>query len=210
MACRRASVKPRLVVASGNRGKLAELRALLSEHCVLLPQDELGVQSVEETGATFTENALLKARHAAAVTGLPALADDSGLEVEALGGAPGVISARFAGPGADDAANNDRLLAELASCPPGRRHAVFRCVLALVRSASDPEPLLVEGIWRGRIAGAPRGTGGFGYDPLFIDTRSGLTAAELAPEEKNRRSHRGQAVRLLAVRLSYGGFLPGA
>lgn len=160
-------------------------------------QSALGVGPVEETGRTFADNALLKARHAAAATGLPALADDSGLEVDALGGAPGVSSARYAGPRASDADNVDRLLAELAGVPAARRTARFRCVLAFVRDAADPAPVLAEGAWEGSIAEAPRGLAGFGYDPVFEDPASGLTAAELAPAAKNERSHRGQALRAL-------------
>lgn len=192
----------RLVLASDNRGKLAEFQALLGRDWLLLPQGELGIAGAEETGNSFEANALLKARHAARLTGLPALADDSGLEVDALGGAPGVRSARYAGAGADAAANNRKLLEALADVPEPRRGARFRCVLALVRSADDPEPLLCEGSWEGRIALAPRGAQGFGYDPLFIDVETGLAAAELDPAEKNRRSHRGRAAQALAARLA--------
>jgi XTP/dITP diphosphohydrolase len=188
----------RIVLATGNRGKARELQSMLGADWVVVLQSELGVESVEETGVTFAENALLKARHAAAVTGLPALADDSGLEVDALGGAPGVRSARYAGPTASDADNVDLLLAELAGVPAARRTARFRCVLALVRVAADPAPVLAEGCWEGRITEAPRGLTGFGYDPVFEDPETGLTAAELAPAAKNARSHRGQALRKLA------------
>jgi XTP/dITP diphosphohydrolase len=185
------------VLATGNAGKAREIQAMLGAGWVVRLQAELGVAPIEETGATFAENALLKARHAAAVTGLPALADDSGLEVDALGGAPGVRSARYAGPGATDRQNVARLLAELADVPDGARGARFRCVLAWVRDAADPAPVLATGNWEGRIARAPRGGGGFGYDPVFEDAATGLTAAELPPEAKNAASHRGQALRNL-------------
>lgn len=191
----------RIVLATGNRGKARELQSMLGSAWTVVLQSELGVESVEETGSTFVENALLKARHAAAVTGLPALADDSGLEVDALGGAPGVRSARYAGPTASDADNVDLLLAELAGVPPARRTARFRCVLAFVRDAADAAPVLAEGRWEGRITEAPRGLAGFGYDPVFEDPASGLTAAELAPAAKNARSHRGQALRNLVPAL---------
>ena len=190
------SARPRVVLATGNRGKLREIQALLGDAWELVPQAEFSVSAVAETGATFAENALLKARHAAAATGLPAIADDSGLEVEALGGAPGVRSARYAGPGASDADNVDKLLAELAHVPGAGRAARFRCVVAYVRGADDPQPLLAEGAWEGRVTTTPRGHGGFGYDPVFEDP-SGQTAAELPAAIKNARSHRGQAVRHL-------------
>ncbi len=191
----------RVVVASDNPGKLKELQALVGDSFELVPQGELGVSGATETGTSFEQNALLKARHAAAETGLPAIADDSGLEVRELGGAPGVYSARYAGDQADDEANNPRLLAELRSVPPERRKARFRCVMAFVRNAVDPHPVLVEGIWDGAIATAPRGHNGFGYDPLFIDLDTGLHSAELEPARKNRRSHRGKAVQALKERL---------
>lgn len=192
----------RVVVATGNAGKLRELTALLAGlDLQLVAQTELGVASVEETGATFADNALLKARHAARSTGLAAIADDSGLEVDALGGAPGLYSARFAGPGADDAANNAKLIAALAGVPEERRGARYRCVLAFVRHADDPTPLLALGNWEGRIVDVPRGTGGFGYDPYFWLPDLQCTAAELAAEVKNRISHRGQAMRALRAAL---------
>jgi XTP/dITP diphosphohydrolase len=183
---------PRLVVATGNPGKLREFRALLAGVAdEVVSQAELGVPSPEETESTFVGNALLKARHAARLTGCPALADDSGLEVDALGGAPGVYSARYAG--ADDAANNARLLAELGDVPDPR-WARYRAVIVLVRDAADPAPLVAEGSWEGRIAHAPRGEGGFGYDPLFLVGEGERTAAELDPAEKNRVSHRAVAL----------------
>lgn len=193
---------PRLVLASGNAGKLAELRALLeASGAVLVPQGELGVEDVEETGLTFVENALLKARHAARATGLPALADDSGLCVDALGGAPGLYSARYAGAHGDSAANITRLLGELHGLPPPRRGAHFYSVIVLLRHADDPRPLIAEGAWHGTITEAPRGEGGFGYDPVFLDPDHGRTAAELEPALKNRISHRGRALQRLRAAL---------
>ena len=196
-----------LLVATKNKGKLAELRALLADLPLdVFSVDDVGVGSivVEEDGATFEANATKKARTFAAATMMLTLADDSGLEVDALGGRPGVRSARYAGEGASDAANNQRLLAELAGVPPPQRGARYRCVLAFVRSADDLAPLRVEGAWEGRIAEAPRGSGGFGYDPLFIPVGHAGTSAELAPEEKNRLSHRGQALRALVAQLAAG------
>ncbi len=195
-------VARRVVLATGNPGKARELRALLGPEWELLLQTDLGVPVAEETGASFTENAVLKARHAAAATGLPAIGDDSGLEVDALGGAPGIFSARFAGPDASDSDNVARLLAELAGVPAARRSARFRCVLAYLHAPDDAAPLLAEGVWEGRITEAPRGNGGFGYDPVFEDPAEGLTAAELSPAIKNERSHRGRACRALAARLA--------
>lgn len=192
---------PEVVLASGNAGKVREFQALLGDGWRVRPQTDFGVHPVPETGDTFLANALLKARHAARVTGLPALADDSGLEVEALGGEPGVHSARYAGPGADDAANNRKLLEALAGLPEDRRGARFRCVLVWVAGPEDPAPLVAEGTWEGRILAAPRGAGGFGYDPLFLDPASGRAAAELSPAEKNARSHRGQALARLRALL---------
>jgi XTP/dITP diphosphohydrolase len=192
-----AAPLPRLVVASGNAGKLAELRALARELATeIVSQPELGVAPVAESEASFVGNALLKARHAARATGAAALADASGLEVEALGGAPGVYSARYAGAGASDADNNRKLLAALAGIPAPRR-ARYRAVLVLVLGPGDPTPLIAEGRWDGRIAAAPRGAGGFGYDPLFVPGEGERTAAELTPAEKNRVSHRAQALAAL-------------
>ena len=192
----------RLVLASGNAGKLAELQALLADTgAQLLPQSQLGVADIEETGLTFVENALLKARHAARVTGLPALADDSGLCVDALCGAPGLYSARYAGGHGDSAANIAKLLGELEGLEPQRRTAHFHAVIVLLRHADDPQPLVAEGLWPGLILDAPRGAGGFGYDPVFFDPGHGLSAAELDPVLKNRISHRGRALDQLRVRL---------
>jgi XTP/dITP diphosphohydrolase len=187
------------VLATGNRGKLAELTRLLADAGLALrvtPQSELGVDAPPETGATFVENALTKARHAARITGLPAIADDSGLVVPALGGAPGVRSARFAGETADDGANIAKLLAAL-DAPSLDRAARFHCVLVALEHPDDPAPLLATGSWAGHIARAPKGRSGFGYDPVFFDATLGRTAAELDADEKNRVSHRGEALRRL-------------
>lgn len=192
----------RLVLASGNAGKHRELAAMLEPLGIGLDlQSDWQVSSVPETGLSFVENALLKARHAARVTGLPALADDSGLMVDALDGAPGLHSARFAGPEASDGDNVAKLLDALGELPPSRRGASFVCVLALLRWADDPAPLICEGRWRGRIAEAPRGEAGFGYDPVFLATDHECTAAELDPERKNRISHRARALAALIERL---------
>lgn len=192
----------RVVLATGNPGKAREIQALLGDRWEVILQSELGVTPVQETGATFVENALLKARQAAAATGLPAIADDSGLEVDALGGAPGVTSARYAGDGASDQDNVDRLLAEMADVAEPRRTARFRCVMVYVRSPDDPVPLVAEGCWEGRITRSPRGLAGFGYDPVFEDPALACTAAELPAALKNARSHRGQACRALQRLLS--------
>jgi XTP/dITP diphosphohydrolase len=205
-----------LIVATGNPGKLRELRAFLAD----LPFDlrglaDLGISSPEETGATFLANAMLKARHAAAAARggaaagrggaaaeVAAIADDSGLEVDALQGAPGVMSARYAGPGADDAANNAKLLRELVHIPPDRRRARYRCVLVFVRGADDESPLIAEGVWEGYIIDVPRGSGGFGYDPHFFLPELRKTAAQLDRWTKNRLSHRGMAMRSLREQLA--------
>jgi XTP/dITP diphosphohydrolase len=199
----------RVVLASGNAGKLRELAALLAPlDLALVPQGELGVSAVAETGTTFLANALLKARHAAAATGLPALADDSGLEVDALSGRPGVWSARFAGADASDEENLEYLLSELKGVPEGRRGARYQCVIVLVRSESDPQPLVAQGTWEGHIAAARSGRGGFGYDPVFVpagNAGEARTAAQLTPAEKNAVSHRGQALRALLAGLAAAG-----
>ena len=185
----------KIVLASGNRGKLVELRELLGDLGIeLVAQTGLGVGEVEETGLTFIDNALIKARHAAAATGLPALADDSGLIVDALGGAPGLYSARYAGSPTDDAANNGKLLQELRDVPAGQRSARFHAVIVLLRDPADPRPLIAEGSWEGLITDVPRGSNGFGYNPVFLDPAHGLTAAEMEPGLKNRISHRAQAL----------------
>jgi XTP/dITP diphosphohydrolase len=187
----------RVVFASGNPGKLKEFQTLLGDRLTLVPQSEFGIDGVEETGTTFAENALLKARHAAAVSGLPAIADDSGIEVDALGGAPGVRSARYAGEDADDDANNRKLLDELADVRGDARSARFRAVVVFVAEPDDPDPLIADGRWEGFIAHSPRGRNGFGYDPLFFDGTSHCTSAELDPAAKNARSHRGKAIAML-------------
>ncbi|MEX2577046.1 MAG: RdgB/HAM1 family non-canonical purine NTP pyrophosphatase [Halofilum sp. (in: g-proteobacteria)] len=192
----------RVVLASDNAGKQREFSALLADAGIeLVTQGELGVDAAPETATTFIENALAKARHAAAHTGLPAIADDSGLEVDFLDGAPGVYSARFAGEPSDDAANNARLLRELEGVVPAQRSARYRAVLVYLRSAEDPAPLIAEGTWEGHIGDVTRGDGGFGYDPLF-ELPDGRTAAELTGDEKNRISHRGQALEALRGKLS--------
>jgi len=192
----------KLVLASSNHGKLQELRELLDGHGIeLLAQSDLGVEDAEETGSTFVENALLKARHATRITGLPALADDSGICVDALDGAPGLYSARFAGEHGNAARNIDKLLDALRDVPEAGRTAHFYCVLVLLRHADDPQPLIVEGEWRGRILDTSRGQGGHGYDPVFLDPTYGLSAAEMDPVLKNRLSHRGKALASLKQRL---------
>ena len=192
----------KLVLASSNAGKLVELRALLGDSGIgLHAQSEFGVADADETGTTFIENALIKARHATRATGLPALGDDSGICVDALHGAPGLYSARYSGAHGDTEANIDKLLHELDGVTEERRGARFHCVLALLRHADDPEPIVVEGSWHGRILAAKRGTGGHGYDPVFLDLASGLSAAEMAPADKNRLSHRGLALAALKRRL---------
>jgi XTP/dITP diphosphohydrolase len=203
--CRRlqlAEAMRRVVLATGNRHKLRELGALLAPSGIeLLPQDSLGVQPVEETGHSFVENALLKARHASALAGLPAIADDSGIEVDALNGMPGVHSARYAGPAATDEENLRKLEQELAGVPDDRRGARYVCAMVYVRTALDLAPVICERLWPGRIAHIRRGGNGFGYDPVFIVPSLGITAAELDPERKNELSHRGQALRALLAAL---------
>lgn len=190
-----------LVLASNNAKKIKELNALLAPLGIeVIPQGQLGIPEAEEPHPTFVENALAKARHAAQHSGLPALADDSGLCVRALGGAPGVISARYAGEPKSDARNNEKLLADLAGESDRRAH--FVSVLVLCRSADDPQPIIAEGEWHGEILAAPRGAEGFGYDPLFFVPSEQQTAAELAGETKNRLSHRGQAMARLLERLT--------
>ena len=193
----------RLVLASNNPGKLREFGALLSPLGFdVVTQGELGIPEAEEPFATFVENALAKARHASRLAGLPALADDSGICVQALGGAPGVYSARYAqmaGQAKSDAANNAHLVSQLAG--KLNRHAHYYCVLVFVRHAEDPCPIIAEGLWHGEVVDAPRGAGGFGYDPHFLLPRLGKTAAELSPDEKNTVSHRAHALRALVARL---------
>jgi XTP/dITP diphosphohydrolase len=191
-----------IVLASNNSGKLREFAQLLAPYRVTLyPQSKFIAVGADETGATFRDNALLKARHASQASGLAAIADDSGIEVDALAGAPGVFSARFAGEHASDADNNRKLLAELVAVPAEQRSARFRCVLAYVRSATDPAPIVATGTWEGRVLEIPRGANGFGYDALFLPNGITQTAAELTGEAKNVASHRGQALRALLVLL---------
>ena len=192
-----------LVAATGNRGKLAELERLLDGlGWEVVAQSAFGVEPPPEDGLTFVENALIKARHAAERTGRPALADDSGIVVDALGGAPGVHSARYAGEGGDDAANNEKLLRALAGVPEVERIARFECAVVWLRDPRDPVPLIARGTWSGWVLEAPRGTNGFGYDPLFLDPATGCTAAELSPDRKDALSHRGQALRALRAMLA--------
>jgi len=191
----------RIVLASGNPGKVREIRRILGEFGVeIVPQTELGVGDADETGSSFVENALIKARHAADLTGLPAIADDSGLVVDALDGRPGVYSARYAGVQASDDDNIEKLLRELHGVPDDKRTAAFHCCAVYV-SADDSTSLVAEGRWQGRILGERRGSGGFGYDPVFFDPECGRSAAELGPELKNARSHRGKALAALAEML---------
>jgi len=193
---------PRVVLASGNAGKLREFSELLGPSGFeLVRQSEFGVTPPPETGTTFLENALIKARNAAQLSGLPAIADDSGIEVDALGGAPGVFSARFAGEDASDEANLAKLLAALEGLPPEKRTARYRCVIVFVDSALDARPLVGEGAWEGRIIAARRGTGGFGYDPSFVPVGETRTVAEMPAAEKNLQSHRGQAMRAFLAQL---------
>lgn len=191
-----------IVLASDNAGKVREINQVLADlGLVVAPQSEFGVPSAEETGLTFVENAILKARNAAQRTGHPAIADDSGLEVDALGGAPGVRSARYAGLEATDRANLEKLLAALGDVPETKRTARFQCVMVYLRRPDDPTPIIASGTWEGLIASAPRGTNGFGYDPVFVVPGRGCTSAELSSDEKNRLSHRGQALRALVAAL---------
>ena len=188
-----------IVMASGNAGKIREIGELLADLDVeIVPQSKYGVVDADETGTTFEENAIIKARHAGAATGLPAIADDSGLSVDALDGRPGVYSARYAGPGASDDDNIDKLLTELDGV--ATRGAAFHCVACFV-DADNGEPLLARGSWRGEILTARRGDGGFGYDPVFLVPELGKASAELSPDEKNARSHRGKALKILAAAL---------
>jgi XTP/dITP diphosphohydrolase len=201
LARRRDPVKP-IVLASGNAGKLRELEALLAPRGLALSaQSAFGIETPPETGDTFEANALLKARYAARIAARPALADDSGIEVDALQGRPGVYSARYAGAGASDRDNLEKLLQELQGVPPEKRSARYRGVIVLVNDTNDPAPIIAQGTWEGRIGLQPEGSGGFGYDALFVPDGSDRTAAQLTPAEKNAISHRGQALRALVARL---------
>ncbi|MGV6826177.1 MAG: XTP/dITP diphosphatase [bacterium] len=187
-----------LVLASNNAGKVREIGELLSRYSIKVsPQADFAIEEVEETGLSFVENAILKARHAAQQSGLPALADDSGLEVDALNGAPGIYSARYAGEAANDAANNQKLLEALANVPENDRTARFQCLMVYMRHAEDPTPVICQGTWEGRILTSPRGENGFGYDPLFFVPGQECSSAELSADVKNSLSHRGQALRAL-------------
>ncbi|MDD2816514.1 MAG: RdgB/HAM1 family non-canonical purine NTP pyrophosphatase [Thiotrichaceae bacterium] len=192
----------KIVLATGNAGKVREFAQLLAEFdAEIIPQTQLNVSNVPETGLTFVENALIKARHAAEITGLPAIADDSGIEVDALNGAPGIYSARFAGENATDFDNNQLLLQQLQTTPEAERTARYHCVIVYLRHALDPTPLICHGIWEGRVLTAPQGDNGFGYDPLFLIPEHQCTAAQMPSELKNKLSHRGQAMRELQAAL---------
>lgn len=192
----------RVVLATGNPGKLREMQRLLAPlGFEIVAQDALGVAAAEETGASFVENAIIKARNASLATGLPAIADDSGLEVDALKGAPGIRSARFAGADAGDTDNTHMLLQRLAGLPADKRTARFRCLMVFMRHADDPTPVIAQGTWEGRILEEPRGDHGFGYDPVFLVPETGTSAAELDPAEKNRWSHRARAATALVEAL---------
>jgi XTP/dITP diphosphohydrolase len=190
----------RIVLATGNPGKIREIQSILEPY-LILPQSDFDVPNVEETGTTFVENAIIKARNAARHSGLPAIADDSGIEVDALNGAPGVRSARYSGPAADDQQNLDKLLQEMISVVDDHRNARFLCVIVYMRHAEDPCPIITEGAWEGTILRQSRGANGFGYDPVFLLPELGCTSAELAPDQKNRLSHRAQALNTLAEQL---------
>lgn len=193
----------RIVLASGNAGKAREISEMLANYRIeVLPQSAFNVIEVEETGLTFVENALLKARNATAHSGLPAIADDSGLEVDALNGAPGIYSARYAGSDASDSDNITKLLTALADIPGAQRTARFQCLMVYMEHANDPTPIICQGTWEGRILFEPRGTQGFGYDPVFFVRTHNCSAAELPPIVKNNLSHRGQALRQLLTALS--------
>tara|TARA_R110000737_G_C14620567_1_gene493001 strand:- start:5957 stop:6559 length:603 start_codon:yes stop_codon:yes gene_type:complete len=193
----------KIVLATGNKGKVAELSQLLTPLNInIVPQSEFNVSEVAETGTTFVENAIIKARHAAKETGLPAIADDSGLAVDALGGAPGVYSARYAGPNATDADNIDKLLLALQDVKTPLRQARFLCVLVYMRSENDPTPIICQGEWHGEITQQRSGDSGFGYDPVFWVDQQQCTSAQLSREQKNALSHRGQALAQLLTRLS--------
>ncbi|MGD8619593.1 MAG: RdgB/HAM1 family non-canonical purine NTP pyrophosphatase [Gammaproteobacteria bacterium] len=193
-----------IVLASSNPGKVREINRLLANlELHAHPQGEYGVVDAEETGLTFVENAIIKARNAASHTGLPAIADDSGIEVDALNGAPGIHSARFAGPGASDRTNLEKLLDELQEVPETERSARFQCLMVYLRHANDPTPIICQGTWEGSILLEPRGENGFGYDPVFYVPTHGCSSAELAADVKNSLSHRGQALRQLAAALQH-------
>ena len=192
----------RIVFATGNLGKVREINELLADHDLeVVAQSAFKVPEAEETGLSFVENAIIKARNAAEHTGLPAIADDSGLEVDALNGAPGIYSSRYAGKNASDRDNLEKLLADLGDLPDAKRGARFQCLMVYLRHAEDPTPLICQGTWEGRVLFAPRGANGFGYDPVFYVPTHDCSSAELPPEIKNRLSHRGQALRKLIAAL---------
>ena len=200
----------KIVLATGNEGKVKEFKQmLLGQAFDVLPQSEFNVSDVEETGLTFVENAILKARHAAEISGLPAIADDSGIEVDALEGAPGIYSARFAGIGASDKDNLNKLLRDIDNVDDQLRTARFQCLLVMMRHATDPTPIICQGTWEGKLLRAPVGENGFGYDPIFWLNDLGCTSAELAPEKKHVLSHRGQALRQLVSLLKVSGQVSG-
>jgi XTP/dITP diphosphohydrolase len=197
----------RVVLATGNPGKLREMRAILAGHGLeVVAQSEFGIRPPIEDGDSYVANALIKARNAASVAGLPAIADDSGLEVDALGGRPGIHAARYSGPEVDAEANNDKLLAELVEISQARRGARYRCAMVFVRDAADPSPVIAEASWEGSVGFGRRGRGGFGYDPLFIVAGKNVTAAEMPEEVKNRVSHRGKALMALAAQMRMAGW----
>lgn len=192
-----------IVLATGNQGKVKELAGLLaSQNIQVVAQSEFNVPDVPETGTTFVENAIIKARHAAKITGMPAIADDSGLDVDALHGAPGIYSARYAGEEASDADNNKKLINALANVPSEQRTARFHCVLVYMEHENDPTPIICHGVWEGTILTAPKGDNGFGYDPLFWQADLNKTSAELTKAQKNKLSHRGKALAILVERLN--------
>jgi XTP/dITP diphosphohydrolase len=194
----------KVVLATGNRGKVAELGKMLADlNIAVLPQSEFSVPDVAETGTTFVENAIIKARHAAKLTGLPAIADDSGLAVDALGGAPGVYSARYAGDNANDQGNILKLLADMVDVPTHHRQAKFLCVLVFMRHAEDPTPIICQGEWAGEITLEQTGANGFGYDPVFWVADQQCSSAQLTPKQKNALSHRGKALALLLTQLKH-------
>lgn len=193
----------KIVLASGNKGKIKEFSEIFAQSGVqIIPQTELQISDAEETGLSFVENAIIKARHAAKLSGLPALADDSGIAVDYLGGAPGIHSARFAGEHGNDAANNQKLLEQLKNVPDAQRGASFHCVLVLLRHANDPVPYIFHGEWRGQMLTAPQGENGFGYDPLFFVPEHQCSSAQLSSEIKNKISHRAKAVQALIKALN--------
>ncbi len=193
-----------IVLASNNRGKVREIGQMLEAlQPEVVPQSSFDIEDAEETGLTFVENAIIKARHASAKAGVPAIADDSGLEVDALNGAPGIYSARFAGQDASDEDNLQKLLTQLKSVPEEKRSARFQCLMVYMQHAQDPTPIICQGTWEGIITTVPRGENGFGYDPVFFVPTHNCTAAQLAPEIKNQLSHRGQALRLLVEALGH-------